>query len=98
MTTLKHTGGITGNLLALARIAGALVYTVFRMAAWIVGLGALGFAVLFHVGGVPELIGGALRVAAGSAIIYLAVTQIVKRIVLFAAAPAGDEQGAPHAG
>jgi hypothetical protein len=96
MTTLKHQTGITEHLLAFTRLAGSLAYTIFKMAAWTVGLAALGFAVLFYMGGLTELIGGAIRVAAASAVAYLAVTQIVKKV--FLSVPASPEEGSngPH--
>ena len=80
MTTLKYAEGITEHRVTLAQQAGSLLYTVFKMVAWTVGLGASAFATLFHMLGIPELIGGAIRVAAGSAVVYLAVTLIVNRL------------------
>jgi hypothetical protein len=97
VAALKNTDGITEHLIAFTRLAGSFVYTIFKMTMWTVALGALGFAILFYIGGVTELVGGAIRVAAGSAIVYLAVTQLVKRVLLpFVASPEG-RSGRPHA-
>ncbi len=97
MTTLKYANGITEHRVTFAQQAGSLLYTVFRMTAWTIGLGALGFATLFYIAGIPELIGGAIRLATATAMIYLVVTQIVKRLFLSGpAAPETDSTG-PHA-
>jgi len=98
MTTLKRTDEIDDFFVAFTRAAGLLVYTIFKMTAWTVALGALGFAALLYVSDATELVGGALRVAAGTAVVYLVVTQVVKRMVLSAPASPERDSGGPHAG
>ena len=97
MTTLKRTDGINDYFVAFTRAAGLLVYTIFKMTAWTVGLGALGFAALLYIGDATELVGGTLRVAAGTALVYLVVTQAVKRVLLSALASPERDSGGPQA-
>ena len=84
----RKTQGIARYAAEFTRLLGTLVYTVFKTTAWIITLGALALAAVFYVGGVTELIAGALRVAAGTAIVYLIVAVLVRR--LFPNSPRAD--------
>jgi hypothetical protein len=91
----KRTQGIARYTTKFIRLLGSLVYTVFKTTAWIITLGALALAAVFYMGGVTELIAGTLRVAAGTAIVYLIVTMLVKRLFFNSsrgAAPQADQQ------
>ena len=91
----KRTQGIARYTTEFMRLLGTLVYTVFKTTAWIITLGALALAAVFYMGGVTELIAGTLRVAAGTAIVYLIVTMLVRRLFFNsprASAPETDQQ------
>jgi hypothetical protein len=85
-----------GHVAKLMRLVGTLVYTIFKVGAWIVGLAALGSAILSYMIGAMEPIPGAVGVAVGTAIVYLIVTKVVRSICL--AAPAGLVDELRHPG
>lgn len=77
---------IPGNVAKFMRLVGKLVYAIFKVAAWIVALAALGSAILSYMIGAMEPIAGAVGVAVGTGIVYFIVTKVVRGI--FLAAPA----------
>ena len=74
------------------QLLGSMLYTVFKVTAWIVAAGTASLAILFHVGGAHELIAGTLRVTAATLIVYLGVTMLVRH--LFFSSPGDSTQEA----
>lgn len=93
----KRTQGVARYTTEFMRLLGTLVYTVFKTTAWIITLGALALAVVFYMGGVTELIAGTLRVAAGTAIVYLIVTMLVRRLFFNSSRADTPERATPEA-
>ena len=71
---------VSGNVAQFMRLAGTLAYIIFRVEAWIIGSGALAFAVVFYLIGAMKPFAEAIGVAVGTAFIYLIVTKVIHRI------------------
>lgn len=73
-------GNERGYAAVLMQRTGTLVYAIFLVAAWIIGLAALGAAVVSYMIGAMEPVASAIGVLAGTSIVYLVVTSLVRKI------------------
>ena len=90
----NNAGATAGTDTNFMRFVGTLAYTIFKVEAWIVGFGAIGFAIVFYMIDAMEPFAGAIGIAVGTGVVYLIVTKVVRRICNNAPAAVEEESSA----